>query len=391
MFGGEAAFNANHSSLLVVAGKLWLTYIEPTKKNAMGNLCALEINPETLEAGEPVVIAREEDMAKSLNTKILVSIIPSPDGKKQLILIGNSSGDFYLAGLNNQWVTEWKGKFELAGYKMENLASIVLDNEGMAYLSAVDQKKKKAGLYVVKKGRLSPEKPFTLDNAVINNLEINNANNGESMIIGGTYCEGSEYVNHVFSGFLKKDDLSTNHIEKLAIPKEIIDIADDYAIGSKKKKAGIYPVCVHAKVVQISNLKPTLIIECMRSIFTATTQYGVAANIIVVNFNAIPKDPFIHIPRYSFLSRTHDEMEYHFSVCPDKLAIGYIDNADNLGKTANDKYKVLNGDKNAGYFLFTLTDKGETRTRLHELSRDASANAEAGRAMNTVCEPVEAF
>lgn len=386
LMDGKPGFNEKHASLVSLGNKLWLTYIEPTGKNAVGNITAATLDPVSLQMGTPVVIATEQEIDHQLREAVNVSFVPSPNGKKQLFFLGNSTGTFYLSCLNEEWKAEWKGKISLPGYQFADISSLLLSNDGTAYITAVDQRKKKSSIFAIKNAAIAKEQNLTTDGVVFNTIELDNTYNADQISVGGSLSKGSEYVNYVYSGTLDKNTLAVKDMVEMEIPANIMSVVDDYGLGSKGKKYGIYPTSASAKLHQMPKQKPILILEVKKTIFTERSEYGVAANLIIANFNMPAAQAFVHVPRYAVLAGSHEALEFISSTCNNKLVVGYVDNASNLGKKPEEKYTVLRGASNAGYFVLTVNEKNEPTSRLYQLSRNENSQADARKAMSTICQ-----
>lgn len=371
LLDGTNQFSAFHSSLIQSNDKIFLAYIEPGKGNKISDFKVIKIDNKTLQESAPQVVVSESDIDEKVKffwgeNKIFTR--SSPSTKKHLVYIDNSDDEFFLASLDENMVVKWKNKISLPGYKQKEIQSIIVDDAGKVYLSCLN-KKNIATIFTIDNGEISLSKQFSIESATVFNLQIENSKIVDELYIGGAIGTESDNASVLFKGTIKKNNLSIVDMDKLVINDTILRLLDKNGLAyEKKKKAGIIPFFISIKLFPLKDSEPLLLIECRRNIYAEKRTYGVAASLIIANFNTNVKEQFVHIPRYAVLPSEHEEYEYLTNVCNDKLNIVYIDNEANFNKTANEDYKVLNGTKNAAFFIVTIDNQNKFKQKLLSMS-----------------------
>jgi hypothetical protein len=109
---GTAIYNGNYSELIKVGSKCWLIYLEAQDNDDMGDIKAVEVNPETLAVTEPKIIASGASLNHRI-TKILkvydllFQTRVSPSGKYVCLYVRMSDSDFYISCIDNNMKSVW--------------------------------------------------------------------------------------------------------------------------------------------------------------------------------------------------------------------------------------------------------------------------------------------
>lgn len=357
--GSDVGFAFGFNRLIKSGSKIFMLTMEKRdddQKAKMSNIIAFEINPQTLVAGEKIVIAQATNIDQKMNgyyKNIKILFESSPDKKHHgLFIFNNQEKQFYISTLDENMKIGWQKKESIPDFKMdiEYFRSLQADNSGILYLLAASfyQGAVIAGF---KEGGTSVFTHCNLNDEFINTgMFYSNTTDGSVWLVGTCKKEQDANVTGVFKVKIDKKTFNTEKVKTADIPDSLITIfAEANYASTKKKKYGLYHYNFRSRVLGNDENNLLLILECNDDM-TTTTKYNTtiysSGEITIVNFKATTT-AFSCIRRYHRASNESEDGRYYPYLCSNKLNIVYADNAKNLTTGAADKPVSLRWDENS--------------------------------------------
>ncbi len=110
---GDRVYGPFITDIKKINGKIYIIYHEVQPKNIVGNIMAVEVNPETLEAGSPKIIGQIANtdyklkLSESLQYSLKYFFMSSPDGKKNLVMLSTGDKRCFISVLDENMNVLW--------------------------------------------------------------------------------------------------------------------------------------------------------------------------------------------------------------------------------------------------------------------------------------------
>ncbi len=363
---GDYAFNSIEPRMVRSGNSVWVIYAMPGNKNNIGDIIAEQLDGKTLKSiGKSTIVTEaelDESVAIYLNGPKCDFILKnSPDSKYHSLLIDNGRGDFFISCLDNNMKPIWKKRQDLPGFKHEDITGMAVNNEGTIFMSAVKKESTTVSSFSVS-GSFSQQVVVMPGDIKPDKASVFTGNNND-VYIGGVGMKDSKNVNNFFLGKLAKDG-SLSAFKSLDLPDTMIDrLHKDGLAKEKSNKSGIMSYYLNPEIIQQSNGRIKLILECKQGLGKDGTQYMAYGSLIIADFDA-PQKNFLIIPKYTVGSYTFS-YDNQFLVVPsaNKITLYYYDNADNLDRELSEPQKVLKGASNAALIAADIDDNGKIKRK----------------------------
>jgi hypothetical protein len=367
MGNGERAFGVVYTAFKKIAGKFWLLYSEPADKKGLGDFKAVEINPSTLQGGQPKTIlsADESGLNAALQGMVFdfeIKFKSSPNENYSGLLISTGKKNGFLCALDKELNPLWIKKQIAADIDMtpSEINSWEVDDQGRIYLGYA---KKNEGHIAVYKTASSPQiLNITVGGGKPNDVVLLAHKNNSSLTIAGGYFENTQNVRGVFKGELDAA-LKIGPLNKIPFTEEVVKLFDSDSWGSTKpNKYGIEPEYI-AQLYEVDDKTVDMVLEIKHKVYTQNVgmivHSGSILNVYFNNGSAV----FTRIPKYNVASGT-DWFHYYAVPFQNKMIIFYNDNPVNLTKDINASPKLVDIEDNSVLVAAVVQPDGSVERRL---------------------------
>jgi hypothetical protein len=382
---GTAIYNGNYGELVKVGPKFWLIYLEARDSDDMGDIKAVEVNPETLAVAEPKVIASGASLNHRI-TKILkvydllFQTRVSPSGKYVCLYVRMSDSDFYISCIDDNMKPVWGKKESIEGIEKPGICSMEADDAGKVYLGYIKKDGPNYSIYFSSAKVKSVQVKLTEGSAkeILFHPSKNN-----SVFVSGTYIN-NDHCTGVYKASLNQNgELSS--ITTTPFPASVIDPLDKEGWASNKsKKYGLYQAFT-AEPVKLEDGSSGMLAEFHRRTEAARGNYLHAGSLLFIDFKkATPT--FTRVPKYSLGS---DIFNYainsvHKSGCfyytypfASKMIFFYFDTPENFTRDMSLDAKVVN--PNNQVLAAAIVEQDGTIKRQSVMTQPLSSVATEGK------------
>jgi hypothetical protein len=336
--GGDNVYNGIiYSSLEKIGDKIWFIYVEPAEKNHIGNIMAIEINPQTLETSLPKTLAASSSIGLSLPImggsdikKVFLKY--SPDRKRVLLFAGAGKEQFYLSCLDEQLNVIWGKNETITGITDKEIQSEIIDNGGTIYLSYKGEEKGDAkemvNIMVFKQTGTPLQKTLRIPNARPSEVLLLPSKEGDSIHIAGTYFDKTDNLAGVFKSNMATGNFKLTAAEKSPFPLSVVErFANDGWGNTKERKYGISPE-FSSQLIETGD-GVSMVAE-FRSVSIGTkASFEFSGDILNIYFDN-KQTSFARIPKYRVSAGSTIGDTYYAFSSQGKTIIFYNDNEENL-------------------------------------------------------------
>ncbi|OQP59880.1 hypothetical protein A3860_35810 [Niastella vici] len=352
---GDRVYGPFFTDIRKINGKVYIIYHEVQEKNTIGNVMAVEINPETLEAGTPKIIGAIANtdyklkFSESLQNSLKYICKPSPDGKRNLLLL-TAGGDSkcFISVLDENMNVTWSKLQDISTSTDYNFKSACIDNSGNVYVAyKISGPKNDNRVAVIKKEASKPHDiPLNL-NFTISNMEVFSSKDNKTIHVAGTYMDNpnSSMLKGVFHTKIDAGEFKLAGMTTTAFPDTLIKRFEQDGWGDSRKNIGINPG-FSPRFIEKENGVLNMIGEFRSMVWGTRAAAYISGDILNVSFEESGA-VFARIPkiRKSMESTIGDSfVAFPFQ---NKVVVFYDDNIVNLNKsitespTGSDVYKSL--------------------------------------------------
>lgn len=350
LFGGEKKVGPLFSALKMVNHQLYVIYHETKEEKALGNVMAVRINPETLEAVDsPRVIAAiaatDLNIAYSAVTRrnIRFEFMTSVDGTKNMLLITADGKNYYVSALDDHMNVIWGQKLTSKPEGSYEYKSCCIDNAGKVYVAykiynkETESENAKSRIAVLD-GSGKPRE-LILDmggEATARHILLKPSKYNNTIHVAGVYLSSAEAerLTGCYQFSINTSDVKISKVEKVPFPDSLVRLIAEDGWGntsSKEKKYGV-DVSLRTVVFEREDGNISLVNEMHKVTLTDRASFDIKGDIVYCYFNK-EQSFFSRIPKYRVGSNVVTFAEsYRAYLYKDKMLIFYNDNPDNLKK-----------------------------------------------------------
>jgi hypothetical protein len=327
---GDNIFSSYYTEIKKMGERIWVFYIEVGSKNVMGHAKAIEINPVSLEIGNPVTIGSSEEMnlqPNLLTNNAYFSSNVSANGNFAYFWAATDKDPFYLVCLDANLNKVWTNKAEIEKVYNKNLNSFAVDNSGtvcMGYL-----KKSKPSLAFLDKSGITTDKEIDLGGRKAKDvLLLSNSKGG--FHLAGSYFDAGDNCGGVYIAQINSNTFEG--MKAFPFPRLFIQyLAKDNWASMKERKYGIQPE-YSSKLLELPNGIPDMVSEYVIKGNTGPSTLGPMMNI---RFEG--KEPVFNcIPRLIVTSGINLPEQYATKIVDNKVAFYYADNPVNIKRDVSE-------------------------------------------------------
>jgi hypothetical protein len=372
----QPLFNgANESSMFFqpvkkIGNKYWFIYIEPGKKNDLGNMKAVEIDPVTLAIGSSKLLVAGEEMDLDISllspNDLHWDVNLSPDQKSLLVFIASHRPAIFLAAFDTDLKKHWQRKEKLpAGDK--NVHSSAIDNNATAYVAYTANKK--AYIVSADRSQLSAVQEIKMEDRKAKEIHVAATKN--NIIVIGSYMDDWEHVEGVIEGRIDPKTQLPGELKLTMFPETFVKqlYLDTWAYEGKKKyglkrsfETELIPL-EDGSINMVGEFRVNMSTSIIMKNTYAESKYG-----SIFNIRFTENDPlvFTRIPRLTFLYPLSVNMsnppQYLLKTSADKLTFYYMDNPKNIVRKLDDN--PLETPKTFIYSAATIDAAGKLERRV---------------------------
>lgn len=350
---GDRVYGPFFTDLRKINGKVFIIYHEVQEKNTVGNVMAVEINPETLEPGTPKIIGPITNtdyklkFSESLQHSLKYICKPSPDGKQNLLLLTTGDNKCFISVFDENMNVKWSKLQDISTSTAYQFRSACIDNNGNVYVAYRLPDVPKENRVAVIKEKSAPHEIALNLNFTSTQMEVYPSNDNKTIHVAGFYIDNptASVLKGVFHTKIDAAELKLAAIKVTAFPDTLIKRFEQDGWGDSKKNIGISPQ-LSQRYYEKENGVLNMIGEFRSTVWGTRVSADVSGDILNVSFDESGAI-FARIPkiRKSMESRIGDS----FVAFPyqNKMIVFYDDNIVNFNRSitespaSSDIYKSL--------------------------------------------------
>ena len=365
---GGNVFSAYYSTLKQVGGKYWFIYLEAGDNSDIGDIKAIDIDPETLETQDAKTIAAGASINQTIKQASQVQDLKivfksSPSQKYSYIFVRTFKGTFFLSCLNEKLDAVWGRKEAIDELDDDDIHSVEIDNAGNVFVGYTKKISAYYIIYTITGNTI--RRTLNLDKADAKEIMFSTTKDG-SVYVVGSYKQDEDYCVGVYKGKMNLTSYEVNGIVKTEFPESLITQldADNWTL-ERNKNLGLSPLYT-TEVIEATDGGINMVAEFHR-LTGMNENYYHAGSIMSVDFGK--EVVFSRIPKYSttgnITSYTANGIlsngpYFHEYSHGDEMIFLYFDNPDNLSRDINKDPKLVNY-SNAVLIAATIEANGEVK------------------------------
>ena len=378
---GKRVYGPFLTDIKLINKKVYIIYHEVQEPNSIGNIMAVEINQETLEAGKPKVIAEVAhtsynlEFSEDLQNKFKYYIKTSPDKKKNMLVLNTGNELFFVSVMDENLNIIWNRKDAISEDARFVYQSFLVDNSANVYIAykacnkELNTANTNSKISIYHQTGSANKLTLNLDACTIQSFGISSSLADNNIInIGGLYTKnpthrGGQYgdisgsLTGAFNGTLNCSNFSVSKLTQTVFPDSLISQFEKDGWASLHKKSYGLTGALSTQIFDKENGNIDIVGEFSsvdNGIHVSTINTG---SILNINFTSSGVF-FTRIPKYRSSAESTMGNSYHAFPYKDNIFIFYNDNENNLHKDIIEKPSNSNTYKNLVLIAALIDNKG---------------------------------
>ena len=358
---------------IIKGDKIWVICGDPGTSWNLGNIKAVEIDPQTYKPGASKILVSQEDLRETGQWGFFkVSIKSSPNAKYHCLYFGGENDEkFYMACLNSYFEPVWKGKIQIPKTRTYQISDMSINDNGEIILASITKSVASLSIYNLKGEVTYQQLNFNnVEPAFIDILQSKSGN----LYIGGTLMKDSKLQNGVFFAKLEKD-YSLSNMKQLDIAGDILDILAKHGLAKTgDKKNGLTGHFIQSELVEQNDGRIRLVTETTYADERSNDYMGYGG-LIITDFNKADNQ-FSVIPKFMVQFNTWPRVN-EFVALPSKndITVFYCDNEENINIDMKERQKPLNGRAIGALYAATIDNNGVIKREIIARKDDKGTTA----------------
>jgi len=356
---GDRIYGSMFTDIKKINDKVYIIYHEVQPKNTVGNIMAVEVNPETLETGTPKIIGQIADtdyklkFSESLQYSLKYFFIGSPDGKKNLVMLTTGDKRCFVSMLDENMNVLWgkvQNVVESGDYEFK---SVGIDNKGNIYVGyklygkETEKNNSKNRIAIIHETGKPIDVILNLGAITAANLQVVPSKDNSTVHVAGTYMDNSNFakLKGVFYTKLNIADFKLDDIKTTAFPDTLVKrFEQDGWANTKQKDFGLSRL-LDFRFFEREDGVLDMIAEFRRTEQGTKAYFYFSGSIVNVSFETSGA-VFARIPKIRRSVESLIGDSYTAIPFQNKVIVFYDDNDENLKKSISESPSSSNVYKN---------------------------------------------
>ncbi len=341
---GDRVYGPFFTDIKKINNKVYIIYHEVQEKNTIGNVMAVEINPETLEPGTPKIIGAIANtdyklkFSETLQGSLKYIFNSSPDGKRNLVLLTQGDTKCFISVLDENMHVVWNKLQEISTSNDYGFKSACVDNSGNVYVAyRATGSKEENRVAVINEASKPHDIGLNLGLNIASHLEVFPSKDNKTIHVAGTYMDNSNFsvMKGVFHSKINVTDFKLTGIKVTTFPDTLIKRFEQDGWGDTKKNIGLnrqLAIRLFEKEDGVLNM----IGEFRSTVWGQRISASVSGDILNVSFDE--KDAvFARIPKIRKSAQSTIGDSYIAFPFQNKVVVFYDDVTINLSKSITER------------------------------------------------------